>query len=114
MPRIERGPQDNFIYHVINRGNGRQEVFHKDKDYSAFVELLKEAKNRYPVNIFGYCLMPNHYHVVVKPAKGEELSRWMQWSSVAGQIQKLHDTGRCSPVNGIKIYRGQSGEGSIG
>ncbi len=36
MPRIERGLMDNGIYHVINRGNGRQTVFHKDRDYESF------------------------------------------------------------------------------
>jgi putative transposase len=89
MPRIERGLQDNFIYHLINRGNGRQEVFHKDKDYSAFVELLKEAKSRYPVKIFGYCLMPNHFHMVVKPERGEELSKWMQWI-MTSHVRRYH------------------------
>ncbi len=37
MPRIVRGLADNVVYHIINRGNGRQEVFHKDKDYEAFI-----------------------------------------------------------------------------
>lgn len=79
MPRIERGLADNSIYHVINRGNGRQEIFHKDKDYEAFINVIKEAKGRYPVRVFGYCLMPNHLHMVVMPEHGKELSRWMQW-----------------------------------
>jgi len=79
MPRIVRGIGDNIVYHVINRGNGRQEVFYKEQDYEAFMRLLKEAKERYPVKIFGYCLMPNHFHMVVNPERGEELSRWMQW-----------------------------------
>ena len=39
MPRIQRGIVDHFIYHVINRGNGRQEVFHKDGDYKSFIDL---------------------------------------------------------------------------
>ncbi|MDP3016936.1 MAG: transposase [Deltaproteobacteria bacterium] len=60
MPRISRGLVDESVYHVINRGNGGQIVFHKEKDYEAFIELMKEAKNRYEVKIFAYCLMPNH------------------------------------------------------
>jgi putative transposase len=78
MPRIVRGLGDNIVYHVIKRGNGRQEVFHSDKDYEAFMKLMKEAKERYPVRLYGYCLMPNHSHMAVTPGKGEELSRWMQ------------------------------------
>lgn len=46
MPRIQRGLGDNVVYHVINRGNGRQEVFHEEKDYEAFMQLMQEAKKR--------------------------------------------------------------------
>jgi putative transposase len=49
MPRIVRGLGDDIVYHVINRGNGRQEVFHKEQDHEAFMRLLKEAKERYQV-----------------------------------------------------------------
>ena len=59
MPRIAKGFADNHIYHV--RGNGQQEVFHKDGDYAAFIDLVKKAKERNPVKIFAYCLMPNHF-----------------------------------------------------
>lgn len=89
MPRIERGLGDNIVYHVINRGNGRQEIFHKDKDYEAFVQLLQEAKERYEVRLYGYCLMPNHFHMVVKPERGEELSKWMQWL-MTSHVRRYH------------------------
>jgi putative transposase len=45
MPRIPRGQQGGYAYHVINRGNGRGTVFHKSQDYKAFLSLLAEAKN---------------------------------------------------------------------
>ena len=89
MPRIVRGLADNIVYHVINRGNGRQEVFHKDEDYEAFIKLIKAAKDRYPVKLFGHCLMPNHFHMVVKPERGEELSRWMQWL-MTSHVRRYH------------------------
>jgi len=89
MPRIVRGLGDDIVYHVINRGNGRQEVFHKEKDYEAFVKLMKEAKERYPVKLYGYCLMPNHFHMAVRPEKGEELSRWMQWL-MTSHVRRYH------------------------
>jgi putative transposase len=89
MPRIVRGLGDNIVYHVINRGNGRQEVFHSDKDYEAFMKLMKEAKKRYPVRLYGYCLMPNHFHMTVTPRKGEELSRWMQWL-MTSHVRRYH------------------------
>jgi putative transposase len=89
MPRIERGLGDNCVYHVINRGNGRQEVFHKEKDYEAVVNLIKEAKGRHAVSLYAYCLMPNHFHMAVKSEKGEELSRWMQWL-MTSHVRRYH------------------------
>jgi putative transposase len=89
MPRIVRGLGDNVVYHVINRGNGRQEVFHKNKDYEAFVKLIAEAKERHTVKLYGYCIMPNHFHMVVKPEKGEELSKWMQWL-MTSHVRRYH------------------------
>lgn len=89
MPRISRGLVDESIYHVINRGNGGQIVFRKDKDYEAFIELMKEAKNRYEVKIFGYCLMPNHFHIIVMPHHAENLSRWMQWL-MTSHVRRYH------------------------
>jgi len=89
MPRIVRGLGDEVVYHVINRGNGGREVFHKEKDYEAFVRLMKEAKDRYPVKLYGYCLMPNHFHMAVRPKKGEELSKWMQWL-MTSHVRRYH------------------------
>lgn len=89
MPWIVRGLADNIIYHVINRGNGRQEIFHKDKDYEAFLKLMNEAKRRYSVKLFAYCLMPNHFHMVLMPERGRELSRWMQWL-MTSHVRRYH------------------------
>ncbi len=89
MPRVVRGLADELIYHVINRGNSRQEIFHKDKDYEAFINLMKQAKKWYSVKIFAYCLMPNHFHIVLMPEKGEDLSRWMQWL-MTSHVRRYH------------------------
>jgi putative transposase len=89
MPRISRGLADDSIYHVINRGNGGQVVFQKDKDYEVFVNLMKEAKIRYAVKIFAYCLMPNHFHMVVMPHQSGDLSKWMQWL-MTSHVRRFH------------------------
>ena len=68
VPRIPRGQQAGCAYHIINRGNGRGEVFHKSQDYEAFLSLLATAKARHPVKLFGFCLMPNHCHFERKVA----------------------------------------------
>jgi putative transposase len=89
MPRISRGLADGYVYHVLNRGNGKQKVFHKDKDYEVFVGLMGEAKGRYSVKILGYCLMPNHFHMVVAPVWAEELSKYMQWL-MTSHVRRYH------------------------
>jgi len=79
MPRIARGLAARNIYHVLNRGNDRQEVFHNNEDYITFIKLMKGAKELYQVKIFAYCLMPNHFHIVLMPELSEGLSKCMQW-----------------------------------
>ena len=66
-------------YHVLNRGNGRAEVFHKKEDYIAFLDLMAEAGERLPMRLLAWCLMPNHFHLVLWPHDDGDLSRWMQW-----------------------------------
>lgn len=94
MPRVMRGLADNHIYHVSNRGNGRQSVFQNEDDYSLFVELLAGASQRHPVHILAYCLLPDHFHLLLQPEKGEDLSRWMQWlmTSHVRQFHRLHNS----------------------
>ena len=89
MPRVARGLVDGFIYHILNRGNGGQQVFHKDQDYRVFTDLMDEAKGRYSMNIFAYCLLPNHFHIVVMPLRAEELSKWMQWL-MTSHVRRYH------------------------
>ena len=91
MPRIARGLSDGLIYHVINRGNGKQQVFHKEGDYRAFLDLMQEGKESYGLKLLAYCLMPNHFHLLVRPEKGEELSRWMQWL-MTSHVRRTIDT----------------------
>jgi len=89
MPRVARGLADGLIYHIVNRGNGRQEVFHKDHDYLSFVELLKNALQRYPVRLYAYCLMPNHFHLLLVPEIAEDLSKFMQWF-MTSHVRRYH------------------------
>ena len=79
MPRTARASAANIVYHVINRGNNRSRIFHKPADYQAFLELLDLACERIPMRILAACLMPNHFHLVLRPHKDRDLSRFMQW-----------------------------------
>ena len=89
MPRIPRGKAAGHAYHVLNRRNGGATVFHKDGDYTAFLDLLATAKATYPVKLFGVCLMPNHFHLVVQPATAGTLSPFMQWW-MTSHVRRYH------------------------
>ncbi|MBI4745526.1 MAG: transposase [Deltaproteobacteria bacterium] len=95
MPRISRGLADGFIYHVLNRGNGRQQVFNEDNEYECFIELMAEAKTMYEVRILAYCLMPNHFHLLLAPGKAEDMSKWMQWL-MTSHVRRHHRNHRTS------------------
>jgi putative transposase len=77
------------VYHVINRGNGRATVFHKPGDYEAFCSLIEQACERVDMRVLGYCLMPNHFHLIVQPRRDGDLSRWMQWLMTA-HVRRYH------------------------
>ena len=90
MPRPRRHAPGGYCYHVLNRGNARQQVFHKDADYAAFLRLLDEAQDRLPMRVLSYCLMPNHFHFVLWPREDGELSRWMQWVQTT-HVRRYHE-----------------------
>jgi putative transposase len=79
MPRTARASLAGYCYHALNRGNGRAQVFHDADDYHAFVRLLRKACARLPTRLVGFCLMPNHFHVVLWPTRDGDLGKWMQW-----------------------------------
>ena len=89
MPRIPRGQQAGYAYHVINRGNGRATVFHKSQDYEAFVSVMALAKSRHPVKIFAFSLMPNHFHFVLEALHQRSLSQFMQWL-LTSHVRRYH------------------------
>src|SRR5581483_9034376 len=69
MPRPLRPVEAGLIYHVINRGNNRQKVFRKQADFAAFLDALAELKKRMPFELYGYCLLDNHFHLLLRPTK---------------------------------------------
>ena len=78
MPRGPRIFLDNVCYHIINRGNQKQNVFLEESDFAKYLQLLKHYKKKYAFKLFGYCLMPNHIHLILGPKQPQTLSRFMQ------------------------------------
>jgi len=65
-------------------------LFHKAGDYEAFERVLAEGLERYPVELLTYCVMPNHWHLVVRPGTDESLGRWMGWVGVT-HVRRHHE-----------------------
>ena len=63
-------------------------VFHKDQDYLRFTEMMGEAVDRQPMRVLSWCLMPNHFHLVLWPHGRGDLSTWMQWLMTAHRKTK--------------------------
>ena len=70
MPRPVRIEYEDAHYHVMNRGRQRQSIFHSKTYYQAFLETLAEAHERFGLVIHGYCLMGNHYHLLLQTPRG--------------------------------------------
>src|SRR5208282_914245 len=89
MPRTARSIEAGMVDHVLNRGNGLLRLFHNEADYDACERVLVEGLERYPVDLLTYCLMPNHWHVVVRPRTDVALGRLMGWMGVT-HVRRHH------------------------
>jgi putative transposase len=88
-----------------NRGNGRRRIFHTPGDYDAFLRVLAEALRRYPgVALLAYCLMPNHWHLVLRPAGDADLPAFMRWLMVT-HVRRHHEAHRTR--GGGHLYQGR-------
>ena len=73
MARIARVVAEGLPHHITQRGNRRQETFFSDEDYAAYIDLMAQWCRKYEVEIWAYCLMPNHIHLIAVPGKKENL-----------------------------------------
>jgi len=90
MPRAKRVTPGGYVYHVLNRGVGRMTLFKRPDDYRAFMQVLIETCDRLPgVGLLSYCLMPDHWHLVLRPRRGGDLSEFMRLLTVT-HTQRHH------------------------
>ncbi|HWE93673.1 MAG TPA: transposase [Tepidisphaeraceae bacterium] len=93
--RLRRLTAGGVVYHVLNRANRRAKIFRKHRDYQAFVEIVAQGLERTPCPVLGLCLMPNHWHLVLRPHADGDLSHFMAWhlrlwsSLIAGEASYL-------------------------
>ena len=83
-----------MVYHVINRGVGKNDIFLCDADYLAFERVIRETLEKRPMRILSYCIMKNHWHFVLWPENDGDLGRFMQRLTVTHvtRYQKDHNT----------------------
>ena len=89
MPRPPRAAEGGLVYHALNRANARLAIFETDEDYAAFERVLAEAVVRHHMRLLAYCLMPNHFHVLLWPREDGDLSRFMSWLTMT-HTQRWH------------------------
>jgi putative transposase len=89
MGRPQRAAEGGHVYHVLNRANARMTIFAKEADYEAFERVLVEAVERSQMRLLAYCVLPNHWHLVVWPRKNGELSRFVGWLTLT-HTQRWH------------------------
>ncbi len=89
MPRTPRADEAGAIYHALNRGNARQNIFFKDADYQAFERLIAEALVKFPVDLIAYQWMSNHWHMVVSPHEDGAMSAFVGWITLT-HTQRYH------------------------
>ncbi len=89
MGRPLRTAAGGLAYHVLNRANARMRIFDKEKDYEAFERILDEAVGRVKMRLLAYCVMPNHWHLVVWPREDGDLSTFVGWLTLT-HTQRWH------------------------
>ena len=75
MARIGRVVAGGLPHHIVQRGNRRQKTFFCDEDYALYIKLMAEWCTRWRVEVWAYCLMPNHVHLIAVPESGDNLCR---------------------------------------
>ena len=103
MARGQRIDVGNYVYHVINRANGRATMFHCDKDYNDFEYLLNEIRETFDMRILAYVVMPNHWHLLLYPRKDGDLARALHWLTTS-HVRRHHT--RNKTIGHGHLYQG--------
>lgn len=104
MGRALRTTAGGLVYHVLNRANARMRVFNKPADYEAFERILAEAVQRVKMRLLAYCVMPNHWHLVLWPREEGDLSTFVGWLTLT-HTQRWH--AQRGSVGSGHVYQGR-------
>ncbi len=95
MARKTRIDIPDYLYHVITRGNNRQEIFLHHKDFLKYLNYLRIYKKQYEFLLYCYCLMSNHVHLLLRPTHKERLAKIMQTLNTAYTMYFNRKYSRC-------------------
>ena len=104
MGRVRRVDVGGMIYHVLNRANFRSRLFKQPAHYQDFLEIVEESLNFVPMRILAYCLMPNHWHMVLQPQADGDLAKFLQRITLT-HTQRFHSKTRT--VGCGHVYQGR-------
>jgi len=104
MGRPLRTAIGGLIYHALNRANARAPIFQQPRDFEAFERVLDEACGRVGMRILAYCLMPNHWHLVLWPRRDGDLSDFLGWVTLT-HTQRWHAFHRSAGTG--HLYQGR-------
>ena len=89
MPRKGRVVLSGYAHHIVQRGHNRQSVFAEAKDYRRYLDTLKEFKEEYAIEVYAFCLMTNHVHLLVSPSDCAGIGKPMK--RLAGRQTRNHN-----------------------
>ena len=101
QPRIDIG---GYPYHILNRANARLPIFFEEADFVMFEDILRTACDTLGMRMLAYCLMPNHFHLVLYPHNDGDLQRFMQWVTLT-HTQRWHT--KNNTVGTGHLYQGR-------
>jgi putative transposase len=104
MGRVRRVDVGGMIYHVLNRANFRSRLFKQSAHYQDFLAIVEESLDFVPMRILAYCLMPNHWHLVLYPRGDGDLAKFLQRITLT-HTQRLHSKTRT--VGYGHVYQGR-------
>lgn len=104
MPRRQLAGSGGFVFHVMNRSAKQLTLFDTPFEYEMFLQVLAAADTACPIRLLEYCVMPNHWHLLVWPERDDQLSRYMRW--ITGVHAQRWRQARGQPGKGA-VYQGR-------
>jgi putative transposase len=104
MGSVRRVDVGGMIYHALNRANFRSRLFQRAAHYQDFLAILEESLKFVPMRILAYCLMPNHWHLVLYPRADGDLSKFLQRITLT-HTQRYHSKTRTAGYG--HVYQGR-------